>query len=268
MKRSERTCAIMQILTDNPNKDYSMGSFASMFGCAKSSISEDIKLVRDAMEEVGLGYVETTSGSKGGVRFVPFLSDERTAAVMDRVLTLFSEPDRMLGSGFLYTSDIMYDPVIVEGLAGIFARRFAAIDADIFVTVETKGIGVALFTARLLNLPLAIIMRESKISEGSTVSINFFSGSADRLQKMSLAKRAIAPGARAIIIDDFMRGGGSIKGMKDMLREFDASAVATGVVVAAEGGRASRTSDVFPLLLMHEENGKTSFTVNPELIRK
>ena len=267
MKRSERTCAIMQILTDNPNKDFSMGSFAAMFGCAKSSISEDIKLVRDAMDEVGLGYVETTSGSKGGVRFVPYLSDERVAAIMERVKTMFEEPDRMLGSGFLYTSDIMYDPVIVEGLAGIFAKRFAAIDADIVVTVETKGIGVALFTARLLNLPLAIIMRESKISEGSTVSINFFSGSTDRLQKMSLAKKAIAPGARAIIIDDFMRGGGSIKGMKDMLREFDATCVATGVVVAAEGGKASRASEVFPLLLMHEEASGVSFSVNPELLK-
>ncbi len=267
MKRSERTCAIMQILTDNPNKDFSMGSFAAMFGCAKSSISEDIKLVRDAMDEVGLGYVETTSGSKGGVRFVPYLSDERVAAIMERVKTMFEEPDRMLGSGFLYTSDIMYDPVIVEGLAGIFAKRFAAIDADIVVTVETKGIGVALFTARLLNLPLAIIMRESKISEGSTVSINFFSGSTDRLQKMSLAKKAIAPGARAIIIDDFMRGGGSIKGMKDMLREFDATCVATGVVIAAEGGRYSRAQDVFPLLLMHEDGSGVSFSVNPELIK-
>jgi len=257
----------MQILTDNPNKDFSMGSFAAMFGCAKSSISEDIKLVRDAMDEVGLGYVETTSGSKGGVRFVPYLSDERVAAIMERVKTMFEEPDRMLGSGFLYTSDIMYDPVIVEGLAGIFAKRFAAIDADIVVTVETKGIGVALFTARLLNLPLAIIMRESKISEGSTVSINFFSGSTDRLQKMSLAKKAIAPGARAIIIDDFMRGGGSIKGMKDMLREFDATCVATGVVIAAEGGRYSRAQDVFPLLLMHEEASGVSFSVNPELIK-
>ena len=105
MKRSERTCAIMQILTDNPNKDFSMGSFAAMFGCAKSSISEDIKLVRDAMDEVGLGYVETTSGSKGGVRFVPYLSDERVAAIMERVKTMFEEPDRMLGSGFLYILD-------------------------------------------------------------------------------------------------------------------------------------------------------------------
>ncbi len=100
------------------------------------------------------------------------------------------------------------------------------------------------------------------------MSINFFSGSADRLQKMSLAKRAIKPGARAILIDDFMRGGGSVKGMKDMLREFDATAVATGVVVEAEGERSCRTADVFPLLIMHEEGGKVSFSINPELQKK
>ena len=70
MKRTERACIITQVLTEHPNKDFSLGYFAEKFGCAKSSISEDLKLVRTAMDTAGLGYVETTSGSKGGVRFV------------------------------------------------------------------------------------------------------------------------------------------------------------------------------------------------------
>ena len=35
-----------------------------------------------------------------------------------------------------------------------------------------------------MNLPLVIIRREAKVSEGSTVSINYFSGSYDRVQKI------------------------------------------------------------------------------------
>ena len=267
MKRAQRACFITQTLTEDPNRDYPLAFFAEKLGCAKSSVSEDLQIVRQSVEAAGLGYVETTAGARGGVRYVPYISKEVASPQLVKYGEMLAQPDRMIGSGFIYTTDLMSDPGFVTLSARVFARRFAAVEADMVVTVETKGIGVALFTARLLNLPLAIIMRESKISEGSTVSINFFSGSTDRLQKMSLAKKAIAPGARAIIIDDFMRGGGSIKGMKDMLREFDATCVATGVVVAAEGGKASRASEVFPLLLMHEDGSGVSFSVNPELIK-
>lgn len=69
----------------------------------------------------------------------------------------------------------------------------------------------------MLHLPLVVVRRESRISEGSTVSINYFSGSSDRIQKMSVSKRSVEPGKKAIIIDDFMRAGGSIKGIIDIL---------------------------------------------------
>ena len=267
MKKSERVCAIVQTLTDNPNRDFSLGAFASRFDCAKSSISEDIKLVRDAIAKTGYGYIETTSGSKGGVRFVPSISSELAQEIMEEIKTLFEEPDRRLGSGFLYTSDIMFNPRLAKGAARIFARHFANVEADMVVTVETKGIAIALFTAELLDLPLAVIRRESKISEGSTVSINFFSGSADRLQKMSLSKRALKPGTRAIIIDDFMRGGGSIKGMEDMLKEFEAVHVGIGVVVAAESPGDLKIGDYFPLLFMKEDDSGVPerFLVNPSI---
>ena len=99
------------------------------------------------------------------------------------------------------------------------------------VTIETKGIAVATMVSDLLNIPLVVIRRESKISEGSTVSINYFSGSSDRVQKMSIAKRAVEPGSRALIIDDFMRAGGSVKGIADILTEFDVEIVGTGLVI-------------------------------------
>ena len=256
----------MQILTDNPNTEFQLSAFAEQFGCAKSSISEDIRTVKGAMDGAGLGYVVTIPGAKGGVKYVPYISDKKTLELMEELRQLYSEPDRRLGSGFLYTSDIMFNPHTARSAALVFAKRFRDCGADMVVTVETKGMGVAMFTAELLNLPLAVIRRESKISEGSTVSINFFSGSADRLQKMSLAKRAIKPGTKAIIIDDFMRGGGSIKGMKDMLREFDSSAVAMGVVVAAKGAADRKLEGVFPLLYMSESGESVSFEVNPELL--
>lgn len=267
MKRAERACTITQILTDNPNRDFSLGYFAERFDCAKSSISEDIKIVRSAMDAAGLGYVETTSGSKGGVRYVPYISPEVAREALDSLKTSLEEKSRDVGGGYIYTTDLMFDPNVCQACAMQFAKRFAASEADIVVTVETKGIGVAMLTARLLNIPLVVLRREAKVSEGSTISINYYSGSSDRIQKMSLSKRAIKAGSKAIIIDDFMRKGGTLKGIEDMLAEFDARAVGFGAVIVAQGIKDKKIGDFFPIIIMGEgsEDG-SGITINPDII--
>ena len=119
-------------------------------------------------------------------------------------------------------------------------------------TVETKGIPLAAMTAHYLNLPLVIIRREAKVSEGSTVSINYFSGSYDRVQKMSIAKRAVVPGSSAIIIDDFMRGGGSTKGIADILSEFDVSVAGTGIAIASRTPEKKKIAEYTAILYLGE----------------
>lgn len=137
----------------------------------------------------------------------------------------------MLGGGFLYTSDIMFDMSLVSRLATVFVKKFKDRGANCVATVETKGIPLASMVAHQLNLPLVVIRRETKVSEGSTVSINYFSGSYDRVQKMSISKRAVMPGSKALIIDDFIRGGGSTKGIIDILSEFDVTVVGIGIAI-------------------------------------
>lgn len=266
MKRTERACVITQILTDNPNKDFSLGYFADRFGCAKSSISEDLKLVRSAMDEAGLGYVETTSGSKGGVRYVPYISKEAAREALEYLKTAIEDPSRNVGGGYIYTTDLMFNPSVCQVAAMQFAKRFAAAEADIVVTVETKGIGVAMLTARLLNVPLIVLRREAKVSEGSTISINYYSGSSERVQKMSLSKRAIKPGSKAIIIDDFMRQGGTLKGIEDMLAEFDTKAVGFGAVIVAEGVKDKKIADFFPIIIMTDTKDGYRVAVNPDIL--
>lgn len=231
MKRSERVSAIVKILSDSPNQSYSLGTFCQMFGAAKSSISEDLQAARNLLEKMELGYIETTSGAGGGVRFIPSISDQAFLALQMDLCEKLKEPARQLAGGFLYTSDIMFNARLMKKVAHAFARKFQDSGADYVVTIETKGIAVATMVSDLLNIPLVVIRRESKISEGSTVSINYFSGSSDRVQKMSIAKRAVEPGSRALIIDDFMRAGGSVKGIADILTEFEVEIVGTGLVI-------------------------------------
>lgn len=233
MKRTERVGSIIHILTRNPNKAYSLQYFCDFFGAAKSSISEDIKACNEALDIVGMGRLETETGAKGGVKFVPHISKEALLKLQEEFCEKLSDSSRMLGGNFLYTSDIFFDPQFVKRLATVFAVKFKDCQADYVATVETKGIPLATEVAYLLNLPLVIIRREAKISEGSTVSINYFSGSYDRIQRMSLSKRAIRQNSKVIVIDDFMRGGGSISGISEIVSEFNSSIVGVGVAISS-----------------------------------
>ena len=146
---------------------------------------------------------------------------------------------------------------LVRRLATVFTKKFKDRGADYVATVETKGIPLASMVAHQLNLPLVVIRREAKVSEGSTVSINYFSGSYDRVQKMSISKRAVKPGSKAIIIDDFMRGGGSTKGIAEILSEFEVTVVGAGIAIASTLPEKKRIEDYTPIVYLgtvDEEN--------------
>lgn len=250
MKRTGRIGVITKILSDNPGMTFSLGYFCKLLAAAKSSISEDIKIIRAAMEATELGTIETVSGSGGGVRYTPWISNEKCLQIQEKLCGQLNDPSRLMGGGFLYTSDIMFDPVSVSEMAGIFARKFKGTGATHVATIETKGIPLAFMTARFLDLPVIVVRREIKISEGPTVSINYFSGSSNRISKMSMAKKAAIPGSKALIIDDFMRAGGSLKGIYELLTEFDVQVCGIGVAIAAVNPENKKIGQYTPLLYL------------------
>ena len=48
--------------------------------------------------------------------------------------------------------------------------------------METKGIPMALMTAKAMNLPLVIIRKDIKVSEGPTLSMTYVSGNTSKLK--------------------------------------------------------------------------------------
>lgn len=259
MKRSHRVGAICQTLIESPEHVFSLKYFCDKFGAAKSSVSEDISIAKEAVKTTGYGYIETIAGASGGVKYVADISPQKAREVQENLCNMLREETRILGGGFLYTSDIMYNPAIVKGMAQIFVKKFRKSGANYVATIETKGIPVAFMTAQLLNIPVIVVRRETKISEGATVSINYFPGSSERLQKMSISKRAAAPGSKALIIDDFMRGGGSIKGIVEILSEVDIEVVGIGAAIVNMEPEQKKVDDYFPIVYLGnvDEDKKT-----------
>ena len=231
LHRNERIGALIKILSDNPNKIFTFGYFTELFNAAKSTISEDIAIVKDTMEKFGFGIVETISGAAGGVKYIPLISKEKAKAFVRDLCTRLVNPDRIIPGGYIYMTDIIYSPEIVNIIGKILASQFVGLDADYVLTVETKGIPISLVTAMNLNIPLVIVRRDSKVTEGPTVSINYITGSSKRIQTMSLSRRAIRENTKSIFIDDFMKAGGTANGIIELMKEFRNEVVGIGVLI-------------------------------------
>ena len=258
MKRAERTAIISQMLSNSPNQIFTLASICDQFNISKTTASEDIAIIKEAFSSAGIGTIDTKKGPGGGFYFTPNIHEETALDTLEDICKILREPTRILGGGFMFTSDLMFDPSSVQKLAKIFISQFKDMTPDYIVTVETKGIPLAQMTAQLLNIPAVVVRREHKISEGPTISINYFSSAAGKMKKMSISKYSIKPGSKAIIIDDFMRAGGSIKGIYELLRELDVTILTVGVAIASKTPQEKKISHYIPLILLDEIDEKTS----------
>ncbi len=241
-RRNERTCAMLKTLSDTPNRIVTLSNFCEMFGAAKSTISEDIDILRDAVQRFGLGEIETVTGAAGGVRFRAKVPAAKSLAFVTGLCAKLSGTERVLPGGFLYYSDILATPEIVRPMGEIFAGIYYEAMPDFVLTMETKGIPVAFETARALGVPLVIARHSSKVYEGSAVNISYVSGTSRTIENMSLSRRAVKAGQRALIVDDFLKGGGTAKGMMDLMNEFSVKVIGMAFVMATVNPSKKRVS--------------------------
>ena len=266
IRRVDRVVALTKLLADRPYHLFALADFSEVFGSAKSTLSEDLLTIKQSLTHFGLGTLETVAGAAGGVRFVPFRLGAQANTVLSEIAGRLASPDRIIAGGFLYMSDILFDSHLSIQLGEIFMTRLAHLEPDYIMTVETKGIPLAMMVARAFNKPLVIVRRGSKVTEGSSVSINYVTGSSKRIQTMSLPKRAIHPGSRVLIIDDFMKAGGTAKGMIDLAQEVGGVVVGTGVLVATASPEPKLVEDYMTLLILHEvDEVSKSVVVHPVL---
>lgn len=264
LPRSKRLVAITYDLIRNPHKVIPFSRFGEISGSAKSTISEDITLIKETFSELGLGKVDTVAGAGGGVEFTPSLTAEKIQEIVNRLCQEVGDPRRILSGGFIYMADVLFSPDIAGDAALVFATEFADAKPDVILTVETKGIPLAFMTAMTLGVPLAIARRNSAVTEGPVVTINYVSGSTRQIQSMSLARRALWEGARVLIVDDFMKGGGTARGLIDLCLEFGARVVGTGVLIATSEPPVKLVEDYLALLVLEGvDEGQRVVRVRP-----
>lgn len=225
LKRSERIVVMTEYLLNNPNKLIPLTYFVTKFNQAKSSISEDIHIIKTGFKEENIGEVKTLAGVSGGVIFTPTLVEEDARKILDEFIEKISEGDRLLAGGYIFMSDIVGNPSLMNKLGRVIATVYKNKEIDAVVTVATKGIPVAYAIASILNKPVITIRRDNKVTEGTTVAINYVSGSTKKIETMILSKRSLNNHSRVLLVDDFMRGGGVLTGMESLMNEFDVEVI-------------------------------------------
>lgn len=230
LKRSERIVVMTEYLLNNPNKLIPLTYFVSKFNQAKSSISEDIHIIKNGFKEENIGEVKTLAGVSGGVIFIPTLVEEDAKAILNDFMTKINDGNRLLAGGYIFMSDIIGNPSLMNKLGRVVATVYKNKEIDAVVTVATKGIPVAYAIASILNKPVIIIRRDNKVTEGTTVAINYVSGSTKKIETMILSKRSLNTGSKVLLVDDFMRGGGVLTGMESLMSEFDVDVVGKVII--------------------------------------
>ncbi len=268
IQRNERLAVIIKTLSDNPNKVLTLGHFSEMFGSAKSTISEDLDFLQKAFEKNNLGNICTISGAAGGVKYVPFISEADIQAVLEELAKELSNPERVLPGGYLYMLDIIYNPEWVNKIARMFASRFSNLELDCVITVETKGIPLAYATAQFLDVPLVIVRHYNEATDGASVNINYVSASARKIQTMVLPMKSLKRNSRLLFIDDFMKGGGTSKGIVEMANQFDSEVVGIGVLIETNEPNKKLIGNYYSLMTLNsslELQENTTIDIKPNI---
>lgn len=258
-KRSHRLVDMTRYLIAHPHKLISLNYFGDRYGVAKSSVSEDLGIIRDTFAERGVGKIETVPGASGGAFLVPAYDEIRATEVIEELVHLVDDETRLLPGGYVYMSDLLGNPDVLRKVGRLISTQYINQKIDVVMTIETKGIALAQAVAMYLNRPFVIVRNSSHITEGSTVSVNYVTASSQQIKKMELSRRSLQPGANVLIVDDFMKGGGSLNGMRSLVAEFGAKVVGMNVFAAGqfEGNRVVENCTA----LLNVDSSHDHFTV-------
>ena len=266
--RNQRVSAITKLLVENPNKIVNLNSFTELFNAAKSTVSEDIFIVRDTLNRLNMGRIETVPGAAGGVKYISGLAEDKAKEYARSLCDVLSDRSRVTPGDFLYLTDLICNPEIVHKAGLILASAFSDLKIDYVITVETKGIPLAYEVSKLLGVQLVIVRRENKITEGPSVSINYVSGSNRRIQNMSLSKKAMKKGSNCIFIDDFMKAGGTAFGITDLMKEFESTVLGIGILVDNVQTPKKKVNDYISIVDLIEINEEGLATLEPSKLFK
>ena len=232
IKRRDRLISLTTYLLNHPNHPVTLKLFMNRFHCAKSSLSKDITIIKHNFASRGIGKIKTQVGAAGGVIYLPIVSRSRAKAIIQMIIQKLNHSHRKLPGGYVYMSDLLSQPYILDQIGKVIATHYIHNSVDMIMTMSSRGI-IAASVAKALGTPFISARHHSKISDGATINVNYFSVYNHQFHNLVLPQRSLASGTHVLIVDDYLKGGSTINGMINLIRAFHCRL--TGIAILADG---------------------------------
>jgi xanthine phosphoribosyltransferase len=148
-----------------------------------------------------------------------------------------------LGHGILKVDSILnhqIDPQFMKAMGEEFARRFADKNVQRILTAEVSGIGPALMTALVLNVPVVYARKQKPLTMSGPVYLEVAPSHTKGGEVLLLVSAEfLHAGENVLVMDDFLASGQTIEKLVRMVHSAKANLVGIAAVIEKtfEGGR-------------------------------
>ena len=131
------------------------------------------------------------------------------------------------------------DPVIIDEIGRQIAEHFTDHAPDLIVTAEASGIPPAMATARYLPVPVVYAKKYLGVGDRHTFAREVVSPTKGVEYRVEVARRALEPGGRTLIVDDFLSGGRTAEALGQIVEESGGEVLGFAFVIEKQfaGGR-------------------------------
>jgi xanthine phosphoribosyltransferase len=150
-----------------------------------------------------------------------------------------------LGKGILKVDGFInhqVDPQLMHACGEEFAREFADVGATKILTAEISGIAPAVFTGRLMDLPVVYARKSQPVTMTDQVYLTLAqSHTKGHTVELIVSAEYLRGGEKILIIDDFLASGETILALVRLVEMAGSELVGIGALVEKtfEAGRKS-----------------------------
>jgi xanthine phosphoribosyltransferase len=162
---------------------------------------------------------------------------------MEELKTRIQAEGQYLGDGILKVDSLLnhqIDPRLMMRMGEEFAQRFAGVHVDRILTAEVSGIGPALTTGFVMNVPVVYARKQKPLTMSGPVYLEVAPSHTKGGEVLLLVSAEfLHEGEHVVVLDDFLASGKTIDKLVRMVISAKAHLVGIAAVVEKtfEGGR-------------------------------
>ena len=123
------------------------------------------------------------------------------------------------------------EPGLIAAVGADLAERYAATDPQVVLTAEASGIPPALACALALGVPMVFAKKYLGPGGRDVLAREVFSPTRGMEYRVEVSRRALTPGERLLVVDDFLAGGRTAEALGEIAEEAGCAVAGFGFAI-------------------------------------